>query len=195
MNWKSLCRGTAAGMITVSVIAGTMAMSAAPASALMCMVDCWTEDGGWAGGDGLFDRNPNTGSDAGGSDDGRVGGGGYEGASPDGHAPSGNGWGDPRLPEDSSSPQPSAERAEVLTTDVDKLLDDFLDAGNLTEAIEALKEAQADRDDVFDDPDSTPAERDAAQQKVDSAEERVNHKMNDNDQESACAGKSSLPWC
>jgi len=71
-------------------VAALAAVEAKPAQATMCMVNCWTEDGTWAGG-GFG------GGDGGGDpDDGIGGGSGSVGEIPD-TAPSGNGWGDARL--------------------------------------------------------------------------------------------------
>lgn len=83
--------------LLLTLLGAGLALAAPPATAAMCMVDCWDEDGGWAGGGGLGGGN-DTGSGAGGSDGGRVGSGGYEGYNPDTTAPSGTGWDDPRLP-------------------------------------------------------------------------------------------------
>jgi hypothetical protein len=84
-------------LLALMILGAGLPLAAPPASAAMCMVDCWDEGGGWAGGGGLGGGG-NTGSGAGGSDGGRVGGGGYEGYNPDKTAPSGTGWDDSRLP-------------------------------------------------------------------------------------------------
>lgn len=184
----------------IATIAATMACAATiltltstPAAAAMCMVACWDEGGGWAGGGGLG-GNPNTGSGGGGSDDGRVGGGGYEGPDLDSSAPSGSGWDDSRLNRDEPEPGEQPTVASILSTDVD-VIESELGPADLTSAIELLKQAQADRDQVFNDPDATQDDRDFYQSLVDAAEERVNEAMNASYSARICDAKPYLPWC
>lgn len=95
INWR---RGMCMGALVLAVLGATSLTAVQPASAAMCMVNCWSEDGRWDGGGGLSGGGGgNTGSGAGGSDGGRVGGGGYEGVDPGGSAPSGDGWSGPLL--------------------------------------------------------------------------------------------------
>lgn len=208
-HWKRV----ATVMITAAGLTCVSAANGSPATAAMCMVDCWSEDGGWAGGGGLG-GNPNTGTGGGGSDHGRVGSGGYEGPRLDRYAPSGNGWNDSRLPKPKAQPthqesrptpgkvpvgsgtdkgtaEQSGELATVLTTDVDVWDPGHVD---LTGAIEALKRAQADRDREFADPESTEVSREFMQELVDQAEEAVNRAMNDQHQQ-VCVTKPYLPQC
>ena len=82
------------GAVVLLAVAALATVQAQPASASMCMVDCWDDDGGWAGGGGLG------GGDGGGDPGDGIGGGsggGPVGEIPD-HSPSGTGWNDPRLP-------------------------------------------------------------------------------------------------
>ncbi len=207
MNTK--LKRVAAVAFTMAGIAGVTSMTSPPATAAMCMVDCWTEDGGWAGGGGLG-GNPNTGTGGGGSDGGRVGSGGYEGPNLDRYAPSGNGWNDSRLPKPRPVPRENKAGAgqapvgadpkkgsggpdpfaSVLSTNID----DIDPPDDLTSLIEALKRAQRARDNEFADPTSTQGSREHFQQRVDDAEEAVNRASNARYQQ-VCATKAYLPHC
>jgi hypothetical protein len=113
------------GAFVLLAVAALAAVEAKPAQATMCVVNCWTEDGKWAGGGGIG------GGDGGGDpDDGIGGGSGSVGEIPD-TAPSGTGWGDARLATEEDARGTCEDTCESLmeyAIDVCKVLH----GGNLT---------------------------------------------------------------